>query len=247
MPANNEAELAVSRESRFGGLLTDMTGLSAGVPGASYSRDQEIESDSLGVRCLTRAGYGRCAMARSWDGIRISLARCRRPIMIPRFWISGSRGIRTPEHILAARPARRSPIPSSVVIDGMAPGWGLYPGPPVNFAAPGVALRLRGAGRLRHDQDRRHRFARRPDDVRRLPLRTVLGPQRSRIAGGSGGRHGGQGDPFPVTGLARSSIAWSRTLQPASRSAGVAFSISLWLMPPSQGTKIIAVGVTRLT
>ena len=92
----SETERAVSRESRFGGLLTDMTGLSAGALGASYSRDQEIESDSLGVRQPKRTGYERCAMASSWDGIRISLALCRRSITIPRFWMSGSQAIRTP-------------------------------------------------------------------------------------------------------------------------------------------------------
>ena len=115
--------------------------------------------------------------------------------------------------------------------------------PKTFFGRSGSVVRQNRRGSAR----RHHRFARCPDDVRRLPPRTVPGPQRSRTAGGSGGPHAGQGDPFPVTGLARSSIAWSRTLQPASRSAGVAFSISLWLIPPSQGTKIIAVGATRLT
>jgi hypothetical protein len=38
------------------------------------------------------------------------------------------------------------------------------------------------------------------------------------------------------------SMAWSRTLHPAARSSGVAFSISAWLMPFSHGTKIIAAG-----
>src|SRR5229473_1858781 len=46
---------------------------------------------------------------------------------------------------------------------------------------------------------------------------------------------------------ARSSMARSSTLQPAARSSGVALSTSLWLMPSAQGTKIIAVGATRLT
>src|SRR5690606_35054269 len=45
--------------------------------------------------------------------------------------------------------------------------------------------------------------------------------------------------------FALSSMAWRRTPQPAARSSGFAFSASLWLMPPSQGTKIIAVGATR--
>ncbi len=44
---------------------------------------------------------------------------------------------------------------------------------------------------------------------------------------------------------ARSSITCSSTLQPAARSSALAFSISLWLMPPSQGTKIMLVGHTR--
>jgi hypothetical protein len=34
-------------------------------------------------------------------------------------------------------------------------------------------------------------------------------------------------------------------LQPAVRSSGLAPTISLWLMPPRQGAKIIAVGATR--
>jgi hypothetical protein len=37
----------------------------------------------------------------------------------------------------------------------------------------------------------------------------------------------------------------SSTLQPASRSAGAASSISLWLIPSLHGTKIIAAGATR--
>ena len=44
---------------------------------------------------------------------------------------------------------------------------------------------------------------------------------------------------------ALSSSAFNSTLQPAVRSSGLASSISLWLMPPTQGTKIIAVGATR--
>ncbi len=41
------------------------------------------------------------------------------------------------------------------------------------------------------------------------------------------------------------SMAWSRTLHPAARSSGVAFSISAWLMPFSHGTKIIPAGAIR--
>ncbi len=41
------------------------------------------------------------------------------------------------------------------------------------------------------------------------------------------------------------SMAWSRTLHPAARSSGVAFSISAWLMPFSHGTKTIPAGVVR--
>src|SRR5258706_4233798 len=41
-----------------------------------------------------------------------------------------------------------------------------------------------------------------------------------------------------------SSITFSSTLQPAARSSALAFSISLWLMPPSHGTKIMLVGAT---
>jgi len=46
---------------------------------------------------------------------------------------------------------------------------------------------------------------------------------------------------------ARANTACNNTLQPASRSCGLASSISLWLMPSLHGTKIIAVGVTRET
>src|SRR4051794_36863869 len=48
-----------------------------------------------------------------------------------------------------------------------------------------------------------------------------------------------------VAASAASSTAFSSTLAPAVRSSGLASSISLWLMPPTQGTKIIAVGATR--
>ncbi len=41
------------------------------------------------------------------------------------------------------------------------------------------------------------------------------------------------------------SMASGRTLHPAARSSGVAFSISAWLMPFSHGTKIIAAGAVR--
>ncbi len=37
-------------------------------------------------------------------------------------------------------------------------------------------------------------------------------------------------------------MARNSTAQPAARSSGLAFSISLWLMPFSQGTKIIPAG-----
>ena len=47
----------------------------------------------------------------------------------------------------------------------------------------------------------------------------------------------------PASRTMASSSVW----QPAARSSGVAFSISLWLMPSSQGTKIIPVGATRDT
>ncbi len=59
----------------------------------------------------------------------------------------------------------------------------------------------------------------------------------------------GEGEPLrprppPQPSPAVLSTACSSTLAPASRSSGVAFSISLWLMPPSQGTKIMPVGAT---
>ncbi len=41
---------------------------------------------------------------------------------------------------------------------------------------------------------------------------------------------------------ARSSTACSRTLAPAVQSSRLAFSRSLWLIPPSHGMKIMAVG-----
>src|SRR5439155_21949992 len=44
--------------------------------------------------------------------------------------------------------------------------------------------------------------------------------------------------------FARSSTAFRSTLKPAVRSAGLASSISLWLIPPTHGTKTIAVGAT---
>ena len=42
-------------------------------------------------------------------------------------------------------------------------------------------------------------------------------------------------------------MASSRVWHPAARSSGVAFSISLWLIPSSHGTKIMPVGATRAT
>ncbi len=51
--------------------------------------------------------------------------------------------------------------------------------------------------------------------------------------------------PDSPPALARSSTAFSSTAQPMARSSGLASSISLWLMPPTQGTKIMAVGATR--
>jgi hypothetical protein len=49
----------------------------------------------------------------------------------------------------------------------------------------------------------------------------------------------------PSYAFARSIIARSSTSQPAASSSCLASSISLWLMPSLQGTKIIEVGVTR--
>jgi len=42
--------------------------------------------------------------------------------------------------------------------------------------------------------------------------------------------------------LAKQSSVASRTRAPAARSPGTAFSAGLWLMPRSQGTKIMPVG-----
>ena len=47
----------------YGGLATDLSGLAAHAMIAGYSREQEIESDTLGVRYLARAGYDPYAMA----------------------------------------------------------------------------------------------------------------------------------------------------------------------------------------
>ena len=47
--------------------------------------------------------------------------------------------------------------------------------------------------------------------------------------------------------LAVSTIACRRICAPAPTSSRVASSISLWLMPSLHGTKIMAVGATRLT
>ena len=44
--------------------------------------------------------------------------------------------------------------------------------------------------------------------------------------------------------LARATMAFRSTSQPAARSPGVASSISLWLMPSLQGMKIMPVGTT---
>lgn len=86
--------------------------------------------------------------------------------------------------------------------------------------------------------------------------------QRQRIAGlnrrsseEQGGDHK-EDPPAKGTGsdqlsrilqTARSRMACSSTLAPASTSAAVTFSASLWLMPPSQGMKIMPVGATRET
>ena len=43
---------------------------------------------------------------------------------------------------------------------------------------------------------------------------------------------------------ASANMACSNTLVPAARSAGFACSASLWLRPPSQGTKTMPVGAT---
>ena len=47
----------------YGGLATDLSGLTAHAVIAGFSREQEIESDTLGVRYLARAGYDPYAMA----------------------------------------------------------------------------------------------------------------------------------------------------------------------------------------
>ena len=47
----------------YGGLATDLSGLAAHATIAGFSREQEIESDTLGVRYLARAGYDPYAMA----------------------------------------------------------------------------------------------------------------------------------------------------------------------------------------
>src|SRR5579875_2697835 len=62
----------------------------------------------------------------------------------------------------------------------------------------------------------------------RLDLRIELANRRGRYALGT---HGSGLDPRALQ------HGVSSTLQPAPRSSGVAFSISLWLRPFSQGTK----------
>ncbi len=47
----------------YGGLATNLSGLAAHAVIAGYSREQEIESDTLGVRYLARSGYDPYAMA----------------------------------------------------------------------------------------------------------------------------------------------------------------------------------------
>jgi len=54
-------------------------------------------------------------------------------------------------------------------------------------------------------------------------------------------------DRWPGVRCARASTACSSTFAPACRWSGRAFSISLWLMPPSHGTKTIAAGQVRAT
>jgi len=73
-------------------------------------------------------------------------------------------------------------------------------------------------------------------------------------AGAAGDRMRAGGVPAVAGRLGRSqatpacaSIACSSTLQPAARCSDLASSISLWLMPSLQGTKIIAVGATLWT
>ncbi len=51
--------------------------------------------------------------------------------------------------------------------------------------------------------------------------------------------------PYPPQRLSSSSTALSSTFAPAVTCSGFTFSASLWLMPCSQGMKIIEVGATR--
>ena len=50
---------------------------------------------------------------------------------------------------------------------------------------------------------------------------------------------------YPLNRWSYSKIAFRRTCAPAEHSSKVVFSASLWLKPPSHGTKIIVVGATR--
>ena len=63
------AELAITvvdastAHLEYGALATNLSGVAAHAVVAGYSREQEIESDTLGVRYLARAGYDPYAMA----------------------------------------------------------------------------------------------------------------------------------------------------------------------------------------
>ena len=70
----------------------------------------------------------------------------------------------------------------------------------------------------------------------------VVGEELGQALENAGAVHVGA-QSAPASRVMASRSVW----HPAARSSGVAFSISLWLMPSSQGTKIIPVGATRAT
>jgi hypothetical protein len=117
-------------------------------------------------------------------------------------------------------------------------------------APPGARGFVGVAFRIAPDLDRFEAFYLRPtngradrseDGTGRHRRGRAMGLQRHHRAFSRSPRH----PTVAVTALARATIACRSTSQPAARSSGRAFSTSLWLMPFSHGTKIIAVGATR--
>ncbi len=118
----------------YGGLATDLSGLAGHAVIAGFSREQEIESDTLGIRYLARAGYDPYAMAtflrqleRHSDLLDALSPLNRDPALLTRWFATHPR---TAERVvLAAREARFTtdgPVlnrePYLRMIDGIAYG-----------------------------------------------------------------------------------------------------------------------------